>query len=146
MEVVATVSLAAAVVQFVQFTSKVASKGSEYHKTAEGLIAEHSKLEHYTQNFMILGERLAHATLQVSSHNEPLSFEERSMVSVAANCRSICQEISDALKSHARTEKPFSSLRHALKAVWNANKIDSLLRSLHLAKDDLVVNLLVVIM
>ena len=146
-EALAAVSLAGAVVQFVQFTTKVAQKGHEYHKTADGAIKEHIELREYAARFESLNTRLKKTIKTVSRDNSQLSIEERALIGVAKNCqltcRDLCEILNDLTRSH--NDKTFGSLRQALKSVWKEKKIEGELRKLRMAQEELVVHLLVVL-
>ena len=146
LDALAAVSLASAVVQFIQFTTKVASKGQEYHKSVDGAIKEHIELNEYLENFSRLSQRLTNATGPLPK-TEALSDEEKALVSVAENCQASCHEIIELLrrlgKSHGKER--FASFRLALKAVWSEKKIESSLQRLRIAREELCIHLLVVI-
>lgn len=145
LEAVAAVSLASAVVQFVHFTTKVASKSREYHTIADGAIKEHIQLGDYADSFARLGERLENSKASLPGRKD-LSVEERALLDVAQRCQSICRGITDTLSGLVKSgnNRKFASFRQALKAVWSEDKIESNLQKLRDAKQDLVVNLLVV--
>ena len=144
LEALAAVSLAGAVVQFVQFTTSLASKSNEFHKSVDGTIKEHIEVREYAEHYSRLSQRLKTAT-QVSSIL--LSDYEAALLAVANRSLSKCQEIMQVLDrlQQSKHKKSFSSLRAALKAVWNEEKVESCFQELRLVREELVVHLLVVI-
>ena len=146
LEVLAAVSLANAVVQFVEFTTKVVSKGHEYQKSADGAIKQHLELSEYTENFSRLNQHLTNATKLWPSQAR-FTENETALLAVTKKCQATCCEIIatiDYIQKPTRGKR-FASLRLALKTVWNEEKIESCLQSLRLAREELIVNLLVVI-
>lgn len=85
LEALAAISLANAVVQFVEFTTKVASKGHEYQKSVDGAIKEHIELDEYAEKFSRLSQRLTDATMLLPSQDR-LSEDEMSLLAVAKKC------------------------------------------------------------
>ena len=146
LEALAAVGLAAAVVQFVQFTTEVASKGQEYYRSADGSIKEHVELQSYSDRFTQLGNGLTTASSRCPP-SSTLTTEERSLVEVASKCQTACAEIRSTLNGLIISGKKtkFCSFRQALEAVWSEGKIDTDLHRLQMIRDELIVNLLVVI-
>ena len=146
LDALAAVGLASAVVQFVQFTTKVASKSHEYQKTTDGAIREYIELNEYAENFSRLSQRLTNA-IGLLPRRDRLSEEQKSLLVVADNCQATCRDITDILDrlQVRHTKKKFASLRLALRAVWSEEKIEASLQKLRLIREELFVNLLVVI-
>lgn len=146
LEALAAISLASAVVQLVEFTTKVVSKGHEYQKSVDGAIKEHIELNEYAENFSRLSQHLTNATMLLPPQDR-LSEDETSLLAVAKKCQATCREIIatiDCLQK-PRHQKRFASLRLASRAVWNEEKIELCLQKLRLAREELIVHLLVVI-
>lgn len=137
--------LASAVVQIVHFTTKVASKGYEYQKTTDGVLKEYIEIDEYANNLSRLSQRLSEATMDFSGSQ--LAEEEEALISGANDCQAICREITGVLDRLRvpHTVKRFASLRLALRAVWSEDRIESRLQRLRLLREELFLNLLVVI-
>ena len=145
MEALAAVSLAAAAVQFIHFTSKVASKGCEIYQSVDGSLQEHVDIEHYANEF----ERSGWALAELHSgkyRSRGLSPSEKALIKVAEDCQAVCKDIQQVLWRLQNSSKVrrYTSFYKALKAVWGEEKVNVLLRRLQLLKDELFVHLLVV--
>jgi hypothetical protein len=58
MEAIVGLSFAAAVVQFVDFSTKLVSKGQRYYQSADGALAENSEMEEASKQLQVLTEPL----------------------------------------------------------------------------------------
>jgi len=138
-------SVAAAVVQFVDFASKLISKGNEYHKSKDGALVENNELKAVTTNLLGLSK-----TLRSSSNILPamqdLSAEEKSLIDVAKACEQIANEFIDLLEGLqvSAGQARWKSFRQAFKTIWKKDEIEAMLRRLSMAREALTVNLLVV--
>ena len=132
LEAVAAVGLASAVVHLVEFTTKVVSKGQDYHKSVDGTIKEHFELNEYAASFARLSQCLTNARRTQASSQNSFSQDERSLILAARKCQATCDEIRTAIASvqKSRHKKIFASLHLALRAVWSEEKIESCLRKL----------------
>ena len=130
LEALAAVGLTSAVVQFVQFTTEVASKSRDLYNSADGTTREYVELEDYVETFRQLSQGLANSTSRAPPL-PTLSPEEQSLVQVASRCRDSCREIRSALDGLIGPGKKtrFRSFRHALKIVWGEKKIDGDVRT-----------------
>lgn len=155
-------SIAAAVVQFVEFSSRIISKGNEYHKSADGALVENKELEAVATNVEELSARLHQSldskakralkkNLERSSNSQnqdqPLSIEEQALRAVVDKCEVLATELLVALeqlKLSGRGSR-WKSFRQAFKTVWTKEKIEAMLAKLGQAQQQLVVNLLVVL-
>jgi hypothetical protein len=155
-------SIAAAVVQFVDFSSRIISKGNEYHKSADGALVENKELEAVAANIEELSVRL-HQSLSSKAkralrknlgnssnsqnQDQPLSYEEQALQTVVINCKMLAAELLDALEQLKLSGKGsrWKSFRQAFKTIWAKEKIEAMLAKLSQARQQLVVNLLVVL-
>ena len=142
-EALAAVGLAAAVIQFVHFTTKVAQKSHECHKTTDGATKEHIELREYAARFERFNSRIKATMNHMRKEGSDLSIEERDLIDVATRCQLVCQEFQDALEAltSRNHDRRYSSLREALKMVWNGKKIEDRLNKLRLAQEELVLQL-----
>ena len=146
LETVAAIGLASSVITFVEFTTRVASKGKEYYASTDGILKEHKDLLLLLQSF----ERLSDGMV-TSFHGIPpqerLVREQKALVAAACNCQRIAVEFKEALATLVAgyPDRKWDCLRHALKTVWSKQSLDRRLANLRLAREDLIVHLLVVI-
>ncbi|KIW12470.1 hypothetical protein PV08_09747 [Exophiala spinifera] len=154
-------SIAAAVVQFVDFSCRIISKGNEYHKSIDGSLVENKELEVVAANIQDLSGRL-HSTLSskakralrknlngrtAQEQDQPLSYEEQALQAVVVDCQGFAAELLDALerlKLRGNSTR-WKSFRQAFKTIWEKEKIEAMLTKLSQARQQLVVNLLVVL-
>ncbi|KAL9114090.1 MAG: hypothetical protein Q9227_001862 [Pyrenula ochraceoflavens] len=155
-------SIAAAVVQFVEFSSRIISKGNEYHKSADGALVENKELEVVASNIEELSMRL-HQSLDSKAkqalrknlehspksqrETQPLSMEEQALRAVVDTCEVLASDLLEALERLKLSGKSsrWKSFRQAFKTIWTKEKIEAMLAKLGQAQQQLVVNLLVVL-
>ena len=158
LEAFAALSVASAVVQFVDFTSKVISKGNKYYNSPDGNLEENAELRDIAAKIRRLTglltksaaprhdpyrESQAQDSLIASTRPEP---EERALEGVVEECKKIAAELIsalDKLKLHG-SHKRWDSFRQALKSCWGKKAIEKMLERLRLAREDLVLHLLVI--
>ena len=146
LEALASLSLASSIVQFVEFASRLISKGNKYYKSIDGTLEEHSRLKDISKS-------LHHLSLSLEKSAGPfdtvrnLSPDEQALNRVAIECRAIATEFSniiDKLKlSDPRTR--WKSFRQSVKSHWSKNEIQDMLQRLRLLREDLAIHLLVVV-
>lgn len=126
MDPASAVGLASAIVQFVDFTSKLISVTHKLHVSTSGATAEHLELEDLTHNLLQLSE-------DATPHNVPntaaLSREERALISLGENCREVSDELLRVLQSlrvKGGSQKGWKSFYVALKSVWKEGEIVAL--------------------
>jgi hypothetical protein len=139
------ISLASSVVQFVDFASKLISKGNEYHKSASGALVEHDEFQLASSRLKNLSDGLD-VSLNLLQASAALSPEEEALKSVVADCRKISIDLTKALKKLRYRGAPtmWKSFRQALKSVWGKEGIETRLQKLRDAQNQLTVHLLVV--
>lgn len=139
-----TLSIASAVVQFVDFTSKLVSKGNEYHKSANGALVEHNELRAVSNNLVVLSTGLDDALASFQLEKKP-SREEQALKNVVEDCRRAASEFIEVLDTFKVSggHQRWKSFRQAFKTIWNKDQIAEMLGKLNLARDQLVIHLLV---
>lgn len=123
MDPVTAFALAGVVVQFVDFTSRIVSKGWRLYQSPDGTLLENRVFELKTQHLMIIIEKLRVSLPKDVS--EPLSQEDQALVVLCQQCTSIGATIVAALgsrKIHGKNS-PWKSFRQALKDVWDKEEL-----------------------
>jgi hypothetical protein len=138
-------SLASNIVQFVDFSSKLVSKGCHIYHSADGALPRNLELEVVATELSQLTKRLRHQ----DGPNQPtiLSDEEKSLQNMSDECIKIANELLDRLeklkvKREAR-HRAWKSFRQALKSVWSKHDLDELSEKLQSFRDQLQFQILV---
>ena len=125
-----SLSLASAIIQFVDFSSKLVRKGTElYHSTA---LQEYVELEKVAVDLKDLNNNLSPALPPSGFHAKPLSKDETALTQLAAESRAISDELI-AILSDLKVRDPhqkWRSFRQALKCVRKKDKIRTLEKAL----------------
>jgi hypothetical protein len=130
-------SLAANIVQFVDFTSKIVSKGRRIYLSKCGALPKNLELEVVTNDLSRLAESLRNDGISTGTMSE----EETSLQTMCDECSKIAEELLRRLeklevKSDAK-QRGWKSLRQALKSVWNKEELDELSERLMHFRDQL---------
>ena len=154
LEALAALSLASSVLQLIDFASKLVSKGTRFYKSTDGVLDENAKLQAIAERMHQLSSGLVTSAGPFKSVGSPTAeelespiAEEQALQRVAIECQEIAMEFSrvfDNLRvSGIRTK--WKSCRQALKSIRSKEDIELLLERLRLAREELVVHLLVVL-
>jgi N-terminal domain on NACHT_NTPase and P-loop NTPases len=139
-------SVASAVVQFIDFAKVLIEKGYEFYNSADGALAEHNELRLIAGKLDTLTQGLDRSwkSFDVDS---PLLREEEGLKLVVRDCRKAARELSKALEELQLTNDRglWKSFRQALKTIWSKEDIDSKMRTLQMAQDQMALHLLVVV-
>lgn len=142
-------SLAAAVVQFVDFGIKLVSDGVELYET--GTLSSNNELEQATRDLTQLAEELA-CKPQVAQYQPGItaklsSKDEVALQQLASSCIELGDQLLSVLKG-LEVQKPhygFGSLRKALRTAMNKGRIQDIESRLKKMKDQLSVRLLAIL-
>ena len=122
MDPLAALSVAASVVQFVDYGTEVLSKGYEIYKSADGVLAENLKLQEASKRLQCLTD-----PLQTLQSNDALKH-------ICTRCVEVSKELNarlDKLKVPDGCEhKAWASLRKSLKSIWGRSKMEELKQKL----------------
>lgn len=145
LEALAAVSLASSVIEFVDFTVKVISKGNEYYNSIDGNLEDNTELMTISENFVRLSKRLETSLVALPDSGK-LSEDEKALKRVVQTCHDLALKLRttlDRLKVSTNGQK-WKSFRQALKAHWSKTEIDEPLNQLRLAREELIIHLLLV--
>lgn len=137
-------SVAGTVVQFVDYATRLVSKGQQIYRSVDGALLENLELQTVTEDLFKLSNRLNTSVHQGVSSKQ-LSLDEQALESLAIACRDIAQELLEhleRLKVKGETRK-LKSFYKALKSVWNKADLDDLVERLSRYREELEVHLLV---
>ena len=128
MDPLAALSLAASVVQFVDFGLSIAKEGTEVYHSLDGATIQNATLEYITKDLQSLMERLKIQPPPVGTTFTPA---QTSLNNLVKKCSETAKEILDKLeKVKARKRSVIESLRAAFLNVWSKKGIDELCKHL----------------
>lgn len=150
----AALGVASNIVQFVEFGCRLFSQSKELYRSSNGLANEAVELENITQSLRHLSgnlmvehsgwnQRLSNDN-QISSDDSDVELEdndEADLMLIARNCKSIADELSEAL-NQLRVKDPgkkWQCFRVALKRVWKPKKIDDMSRRMERLSSQLTI-------
>ena len=134
-------SLAASIVQFVDFSSKIVSKGCHLYKSADGTLPENEQLRFMITDLRDLNRRLRHHERLgcLTEHEHALE-----------NLSSRCEEMGNVLLGKLATLqvandakfRKWKSFRQGLKMVWSKEGLDEMAATLSEYRSQLELHIL----
>lgn len=135
--------LAANIVQFVDFGSKLLERANEIRNSTSGQLEEYTELETITKS---LANASRDFDLSVARNkNRQLTSNDANIQTICHDSQVVADKLLDALnklKSQGKNRK-WTSVVHALKSIWGQEEIDSLKRRLDGFRQQLIVAILV---
>jgi len=144
MEPLSAFSVAANVIQLVDFTSKLVSGAHEIYESADEELIEHSELKAVTKNLSRLTREFDTSIKARKLDRKQFSENELEQERLGKDCSRVASELLEALdrlKFHGKHAK-WNSVRQALLSVWHKDKIDTLEKRLERFRQELVANTL----
>lgn len=136
------VSLAATIVQFVDFSSKIVSKGYHLYGSVDGALPENQHL-----NYVITDLKGLNTRLQESQNLAYWTKDEKALQAIAVQCSVMADELLlrlNCLKVPEGTRyRRWKSFRQALKSVWNKEDLDKMAATLSDYRSQLEMHILV---
>jgi hypothetical protein len=137
------VSLASSIVQFIDFSGKIVSKGRRIYLSAEGALPKNLELGVVTNDLSRLAGALRKAALDRTKSND----DEKSLQTISDECAKIADILLERLeklkvKSDAK-HRGWKSVRQALKSVWSKEELEELAARLWMFRDQLQFQVLV---
>lgn len=125
MDPLSALSLAATLVQLVDFTSKVVSKGYHIYNAADIALPQNAALEYIVTDLQNLNARL--------KHHESLGCatkDEQALEDLSTSCAVLANEVISKLNklkvAGDESHRKWKSFRQALKSVWNKEELDAM--------------------
>lgn len=140
MDALTALSLAGNLVQFIDFSSKLLSKGREIYRSPDGALRDNLEIEIVTADFLKVVQRLmthpAAGTMVLVDNTNPAEFELRQICEM---CKSTASELLAKLQEVKATGKhrSWKSFRQALKSVWTKDAVDDIARRLAMFRHQL---------
>lgn len=127
MDPLSALSIGAAVLQFVDFGSKLLVNGYDVYHSVAGATTDNLELEKVTQDLssLCLALEVNHVT-----SSRALSRDEKALLKLALDCRELAQSLVQLLqglkvKSDAR-HRSWESIRQTIRSVWKKSEIEDL--------------------
>ncbi|KAH6878729.1 hypothetical protein BKA58DRAFT_452914 [Alternaria rosae] len=143
MEAIAGLSLAANIVQLIDFTAKILSTGNQIRQS--GSTVQNAELERVVEDFTALKERMTLWARPNPASSGPLAQDSQVLEDLAAECTKIAQELIAELESLrcSKDAATYKTILSALKTSWNAKKVEDLKSRLQTMRDELQFRILV---
>ena len=134
-------SLAATIVQFVDFGSKIVSGAVELYRSTEGSLTNNVELSTIVTDLSAISSGLEVQDRELSHR---FSKDERALANLAVHCKSLADKFLDVLDdlSVKGPHKKWKSVRQALRSVWKENEIRDIQKRLDSFRSQLTLRLL----
>lgn len=131
LEPLSAISLASAIVQFVDFGSKLVSGSLELYRSADGSSVTDAELEAVATDIVRINDKLAVTAAANVQHATP-SPDDMVLRNLAQSCNLISKELLQALRDRKvrGPHKRWQSFRKALAVTWDKERIGDLERRL----------------
>ena len=147
LETEVAIGLASSVVTFVCFACNVVSTTKQYYRSPDGMLQENQELLSIAESF----KRYNDGILSWLEHTprlikKSLTQGERTLIISARQCQRIAVEFITTLENLRVSDSSgkWSCFFEALRTVWSKDKIEAKLSKLRVAREDLLLNLLIV--
>jgi hypothetical protein len=136
MDPMPAISLAGTIVQFVDFSIKLVSKGHSIYHSAAGTLPENLELEAITTNLSVISSRLKTYN-KLGCRTE----DQQRLENMSTECGNIADELLVRLEQlklvRDGKRTVWKRFRQALISVWNAKEIDNLSTRLRAFREEL---------
>ena len=125
-------SLAAGIVQFIDFISTIISESREVYGSTTGLLKENADLESMSATLSEFIVTLS-ASTKIGASAPFYSPEEGRLKSTAESCREVAEQILTTLqdlKIDKIRNRTWQSVRSAIKSRWSGQKLEALRRKM----------------
>ena len=140
-------SVAASIVQFIDFGMKLISKSRELAKSSSGALVEHEEMLAASIRLKDLDDGLQYSLTVLAIRKKKLTEAEVALREVSQECKAMATEFIQTL--HGYFVEPghtvCKSFRMAFKAAWNKEGIDAMRQRLNDQRQQLSLNILIVI-
>jgi hypothetical protein len=135
MESLTALGLAANIVQFVDFSTRLLAEASEVYHAATGLPKEHVELQDVADNLNSMVERLV-----IPTNRGPSSSAQAEISKIALSAMEVAGDLIrtvEKLKVSDGSKNKWRSFRQALSTLWIKDKIESSQKRLGAIRDQL---------
>lgn len=135
-------SLAACVIQFLEFTCGLVARGVAIHGSLTGRTVDHDELDRITAALSNGNEEITRS-LKQAEHERQLTRNEDQLKTMATECQDITKKLLSLL-DHLKLKGPrtrWKSFRQAILSVWKEREVQSLETRLDRFRQQLLMNL-----
>ena len=146
MDPLSALSLATSVIQFVDFATKLISKGKELYRSTDGVLADHAEKAAISSKLSTLSNGLI-SSLDGISATQGLSAAQEGLRDIAKESSVVAEDFLvtlDELKVVTPGRK-WTSFRQALKTVWNKDKLEERMTTLDRLGQVVIIHLLLIL-
>ncbi|KAL8942792.1 MAG: hypothetical protein Q9211_001246 [Gyalolechia sp. 1 TL-2023] len=144
MDPLAGISLAGAILQFVDFGLRVVAKGMQIYRSVDGTLTENVDLEAVTNDLLVIQAKLQCSRPPTGAPSMP-SKDAQAFESLRATAAKTAEKLVERLnmvKAQGRF-RAWKSLRQALKSVWSKRDIEEMASRLQWFRSELQLRLLI---
>ena len=133
-------SLAAAIVQFVDYSTKIVLGAAEIHASATGSLTKHVDLSSITTDLSGISDNLV---IDDQDQSKTYSKDERALSGLATQCRDVANKLLTTLEdlNVKGPHKKWKSVRQALLSVWRESEIRDIRKRLDTFRNQLTTRL-----
>lgn len=143
MEPFSALAVATSVVQFLDFSAKVISKGNQLRKSVTGALSENDEIEGLASRLQDLVKELRTSTSSSQAQgDQALQIIYGHSVKVADELVAELRKLKVPTGSRNRRWKSF---RHALKTVWSKEKLEAMVKKLNGLQQELSSHLIIML-
>ncbi|KAF5009679.1 hypothetical protein FDECE_4125 [Fusarium decemcellulare] len=148
MDPLSTLSIVAAVVQFVDFGSRVLSGAKEAYSSSVGRTSQNAELSATVVDLSTFSSELEAKSKLLT--NVPVGSSQEIFVRLCSECKDISRRLGDAISKHQATgdhgfDRAMSSLVAVVKGIWSAGEIERMKHRLEKIKEEINMALLIFI-
>ncbi|PMD58378.1 uncharacterized protein K444DRAFT_563688, partial [Hyaloscypha bicolor E] len=143
MDPLSALSVAAAVIQFVDYGAGIVSKGTQLYKSVDGALGENIELETASIRLQQLSSGVQGSLSQArrdSTQGSPTQVDQ-DLETICKECVTVSKELVDKLETLKvpgdHRYKKWKSFRQALKSVWSKEKIEAIAKRLYSLRAEL---------
>ena len=126
MDPLTALSVAACVVQFVDYGTKLLSKGRELYKSADGALSENIELEEASSRLNLLSSDLQKSLR--GGGQGPVNERDRALEAICNGCIEVSEDLTARLKKlmlpSDQKHRVWKSFTLTLKTVWSKENIE----------------------
>ncbi|OCT51420.1 hypothetical protein CLCR_07983 [Cladophialophora carrionii] len=143
---ISALSIAASVVQFIDFGTKLISKSRELARSSTGALVEHGQMKAASNRLKELDDGLLNSLSILTAKKKKLTEAEAALRGVSQECRDMAVDFSHALSRYSVEpgQNAWKSFRRVFKAVWDKEGIEAMRQRLNDQRQQLSLNILIV--